>query len=118
MLNKKNKDKNSFCEWYYKIEKIPSEGKNLIWVDGLGAEWFSLIIYLVEEYGKGNGKFIEKKVITRVNLPTVTDCNRYETEKIGDLDKYIHAENPYRYPDDLIKEIEIVKSIVNRNSAS
>ena len=114
MLNKKNKDKDSFCEWYYKIEKIPSEEQNLIWVDGLGAEWFPLIIYLVEEYGKGNGKFIEKKVITRVNLPTVTDCNRYETKKIGDLDKYIHAENPYRYPDDLINEIEIVESIVKK----
>lgn len=114
MLNEKNKDKDSFCEWYYKIEKIPSEEKNLIWVDGLGAEWFPLIIYLVEEYGKGNGKFIEKKFITRVNLPTITDCNKYETKKIGDLDEYIHNQNPYKYPYDLIKEIEILKSIVKR----
>lgn len=114
MLNEKNKDKNSFCEWYYKIEKIPPEEKTLIWVDGLGAEWFPLITYLIEEYGESNGKFIEKKFITRVNLPTITDCNRYETKKIGDLDEYIHNQNPYKYPDDLIKEIEILKSIVKK----
>jgi hypothetical protein len=112
ILYEKNKDKDSFCEWYYKIEKIYHEEKNLIWVDSLGSEWFPLIIYLIEEYGKSSSKFIEKKVITRVNLPTITDCNKYETKKIDSLDKHIHNENPYHYPDDLIKEIEILKSIV------
>ena len=118
ILNEKNKDKDSFCKWYYKIEKSPIEEKNQIWIDGLGAEWIPLVIYLIEEYGRSDGKFIEKKLITRVNLPTVTECNRHETKKIGVLDKYIHNENPYSYPDDLINEIEIVKSIIKEISES
>jgi len=36
ILNEKNKDKDSFCEWYYKIERKTIEEKNLIWIDGLG----------------------------------------------------------------------------------
>jgi hypothetical protein len=114
ILNEKNKDKDSFCEWYYKLEKTPIEEKNLIWIDGLGAEWFPLLIYLIEKYGKDKGKFIENKIITRVNLPTVTECNRYEAEKKGELDKHIHNENPYSHPDDLINEIEILKDIVKK----
>ena len=102
ILYEKNKNKNTFCEWYYKIENSPVEGKNQIWIDGLGAEWIPLVIYLIEEYGRSYGKFIGKKCITRVNLPTVTECNRYEAEKIDILDKHIHNENPYCYPDDLI----------------
>lgn len=52
-------------------------------------------------------------MITRVNLPSTTKCNKYPFEKIDDLDKYIHSK-PYKHPITLIEEIEILKISVKR----
>jgi len=49
------------------------------------------------------------------NLPSTTEFNRFEgVERIADLDNFIHEQYSYVYPDNLIKEISIVKDIVNR----
>lgn len=115
LINTKNKDKSTFLEWYYSISKADVEKDcKCLWIDGLGAEWFPLIVHLIYRYGRDKGKFIKKKLLTRVNLPSITKCNRYEVKKIEDLDKYIHEQNPYRHPDDLIREIEIIKNIVEK----
>ena len=53
-------------------------------------------------------------MLTRGNLPSTTECNRYEFEKIEDLDNYVHNQKPYKYPDDLIKEIELIEKIIKR----
>ena len=37
--------------------------------------------------------------------------HKYNEEKIDELDKYIHSENPYKHPDDIIKEFEIIEDI-------
>ena len=123
LLNEKNKNKETFCEWYYKIDGIKEEIDDKIWIDGLGAEWFPLLSYFIEKYGKMYNKVIEKKLIVKVNLPSITECNNYDgAEKIGDLDEYIHRENPYKFPDDLVKEIEtlenVVKKIMDKNNKS
>jgi len=85
-----------------------------VWIDGLGAEWFPLIVHLLNRYGKENRRFIKKKILTRVSLPSTTECNRYEFEKIEDLDNYVHNQKPYKYSDDLIKEIELIEKIIKR----
>jgi len=110
VINIKNKNLSTFSKWYYSLPK-PAIEKDFkyVWMDGLGAEWFPLIVHLLNKYGKEKGKVIKKKMLTRVNLPSTTECNKYEFEKIWDLDKYIHNQNPYIYPDDLINEIELVE---------
>ena len=114
LINTKNRDKSTFLEWYYSIPKAEiDENCECFWIDGLGAEWFPLIVHLINRYCGGK-KSIKKKLITRVNLPSITKCNRYEGRRIEDLDRYIHGQNPYRYPDDLINEIDILKNIVEK----
>ncbi len=115
LLNTYNKDINALFKWYYKIKKeLPHDFDKVVWVDGLGAEWFPLLSYYLERYGKENNKFIQVKKFTRANLPSITECNRYSADKIDDLDKYIHSESPYKHPDDMIMEFEIIKNIASR----
>lgn len=115
LLNEKNKNKETFCEWYYKIDEVKEEISDEIWLDGLGAEWFPLLIYFIEEYGKMHNKIIGQKFIEKVNLPSITECNKHDKAlKISDLDEYIHSENPYRFPDDLVREMEILENIVKK----
>jgi len=114
LINTKNRDRSTFLEWYYSIPKADLDRDcECFWIDGLGAEWFPLIVHLIDRY-RDKGKFIKKKLITRVNLPSITKCNRYEGKRIEDLDRYIHQQHPYKYPDDLINEIEIVKNVVKK----
>ncbi len=115
LINNKNKNKSTFSDWYYSLPKAEMEENfKYVWIDGLGAEWFPLIVHLLSEYGKANRRFIKKKMLTRVNLPSTTECNRYEFEKIEDLDNHIHNQKPYKYPDDLIKEIELIEKIIKK----
>ena len=112
-INNQNKDKSTFSKWFFSIPKQKIEkNSNCIWVDGIGAEWFPLIIHLINKYGKEKGKIVTKKIITRVNLPTITQCNKNNFEKIEDFDNYVHKQKAYNYPNTLIQEIEIVKKIV------
>lgn len=114
ILSEINHDKNSFCKWYYNNVYMQTyTEKNSIWLDGIGIEWLPLLIYFINKYGKDRGKFIEKINVLRVNIPTTTECNRYNNvERIDDMDKYIHKNKPYKYPDDIIKEIELLKDII------
>lgn len=111
LIDLKNCDKNTFFEWFYSLPKAEIvENSHCVWVDGLGAEWFPLFYYFLNKYGEKKGKYVKKKMITRVNLPSTTKCNKYPFEKIDDLDKYIHSK-PYKHPITLIEEIEILKNI-------
>lgn len=122
ILNEKNKNADSFSDWYYslvyapklvedKLKEIGINKTRCIWVDGLGAEWLPLIVQLVENSGKARVVF---KTLVRISLPSITPCNKYEFEKISELDKFIHSMASYKYPDSLVDEIEIIKKIVNR----
>jgi hypothetical protein len=117
LIDDHNKNKYSFSEWYYAIPKFEldddlDENLQFIWVDGLGAEWFPFIIHLISEYGNSKGKTVSKKNITRVNIPSITTCNKYDFEKIDNLDYFVHNQKSYSHPLTLVKEIEIVKDIV------
>lgn len=116
ILNEKNKDAQSFYDWYYKTENFQDLGDAcVIWIDGLGAEWLPLIEYLINKHGKEKNKYVAEKYIKKANLPTVTECNRFDNAvHILELDKYIHDENPYNYPDDLIKQIELIERLIKR----
>lgn len=113
LINEKNKNVDDFSKWFFSVSKAKIKANyECVWVDGLGAEWFPLIVYFVNKFGEEKGKYIKKKMITRVNLPSSTECNKYPFDKIEDLDEYIHNYKPYENPDTLIEEIEIIKEIV------
>lgn len=118
LLNEKNHDQNSFYAWYYKLGKHREDDEQacLIWIDGLGAEWLSLLIYLINSYGQTKNKHVAKAYLSTANLPTTTEHNRFEQAiYIRDFDTYIHRESPYIYPDDLIRQIELLQAIVKRD---
>lgn len=115
ILNIKNKDKVTFSQWYYSIPQAETNRDyNNIWIDGLGAEWFPLIINLINEFGESNGKYVKEKKITRVQLPSITKCNKFNFKKMEELDNYIHKQKSYTYPICLIEEIEIVTDLIKK----
>lgn len=115
LINTKNKDITSFSKWFFEIPKSKiEEDFYCIWVDGLGAEWFPLIVHLIDLYNKDYKNSITKKMITRVTLPSITKCNKYKFDKIDDLDYFIHKQKSYKHPHTLIEEIEIIKKIIKK----
>lgn len=123
ILGAKNKNDDSFYKWYYSVDDyysiVKEEAEELIWIDGMGLEWLSLFVRLIDNYSEEHGVFVEKKYVARTNLPSITECNRYENANyVRNLDRFIHSENPYRHPDDLIKEIELIDAIIKREILS
>ncbi len=117
ILDEKNASENTIYKWYYSFDPVDhylkSEDSNIyskIWIDALGVEFLPLILSYLEEQG-----FSTKFNIARCNLPSTTEFNRFEgVERIAELDDFIHEQYSYVYPDNLIKEIDIVINIVNR----
>jgi len=119
-LNEKNKDNDSFAQWYWKfklhkdilvqIEK--DKYTKIVWIDGLGVEFVSLIKNIVNGY---ENYFVENIFIGRVELPSITKLNKFEcNERINDLDEYIHKQNPYKHPKCIVEEIDIVTNIISK----
>ena len=106
---------NNIMDWHYNLlnnyNSNASEDSHEIWIDGLGAEWFPLFTHFLNEFGKGDKKKIQYQTIISVNLPSATKFNRKNDKfKRKKLDEYIH-DNVYNYPNSLLEEIEIIKSL-------
>jgi len=116
ILDEINKNAESFYKWYYEIENYPEfKDSYIVWIDGLGAEWLPLAEYLIDSYGRERNKIVKESYIRKVNLPSITECNYFDNAtRISELDEYIHNENPYKYPDDLINQIELIENIVRK----
>ena len=114
LLDEKNANKETFFKWYYSFEPVKKfveeDGEyTKIWIDGLGIEFLPLIISLLKEE-----RFKVNYNIARVQLPSTTEFNNTEgIERISDLDDFIHNQYSYFYPENLIREIEIIKGIVD-----
>ncbi len=117
ILVEKNENKDAFYKWYYSFETAEQilQRENvdkIIWIDALGVEWLPLLVNLIHEIGF----FVEKKHIARAYLPTITDCNRFENALyIRDLDRDVHSTEPYKYSDSIIKDIELMKKILQKH---
>jgi hypothetical protein len=114
-IHKVNADNKSFYNWYYSFDPVKEILKRLkieqtICIDALGLEWVSLIEYYFEQ----KGYRVEKKLVGRVNLPSITEYNKYEADHIQDFDKQLHMDHFY-YPESIIKEIEkLIEILENR----
>ncbi len=105
-IHKVNANNESFYNWYYSFEPVREILKGLkidqiICIDALGLEWVSLMEYFFEK----KGYRVEKKLVGRVNLPSITEYNRHEVDHIQDFDKLLHLDHFY-YPESIIQEIE------------
>ena len=117
LLVSQNANKETFYRWYYAFPSpqthplFQEEGiEKVVWIDGLGVEWLPLLVKLIEE----QGLTVEKTGVARTNVPSITECNRFENaQHIMQLDKFIHGQNHYTHPDDLIAEINVLAGIVN-----
>lgn len=116
ILSEKNKDSSSFYEWYFnlKLSKV-SEKCKTIWFDGIGAEWFPFILYYLNTICKDSNYAVSSYNFVRVNLPSTTANNRFENvEHILEFDRFNHSEQSYKYPDNLIKQLDLIKNILRK----
>jgi len=112
ILNEKNRNEDTFYEWYHSFPKVNNykikDEYEKLWIDALSLEFLPLIAGILEE----KGYKIEAHIVVS-NLPTITEINKFEViERIDTLDKFIHEKkDPNIYPG-LIKEMEIIKNII------
>lgn len=118
LLKQQNGSKELFFKWYedlrfkelYHFSDLINYKK--LWVDGLGIEWVGFI----KSYIESNYDYKVECFLSKSKLPSKTECNRFkDIEKIETLDEYIHKQTNYKYPLNLIQEIEIIKEIIHQN---
>ena len=123
-----NESESKFYLWYNEFSNVYTILKNrgdievFYWIDGLGIDWIPLIKQIIAEH-KEKQIYLNEVKIARANLPTKTDVNKFELQrllpegntldKFGDLDSQAHRTDNIS-PFTIIKEIELVrKSIEN-----
>lgn len=113
LLEAKNKNRQSFYNWYYSFDRLKNiyykeDAEKKIFIDGLSIEFINLFLYLLKEKG-----FSTRFYIGVSDLPSITEYNKLPADEyIDDLDNYIHNQLNYKYPNSLVEEIEIIKRIV------
>ncbi|PMQ01343.1 MAG: hypothetical protein CBR30_06725 [Dictyoglomus sp. NZ13-RE01] len=122
ILNEKNNNSKSFYNWYFSFDKLENiyfkeieknQESKKIFIDGLGLEFLNLFLRLLKEEG-----YTTQVYIGTSELPSITKFNKLDAdESINDLDKYLHDQNIYKYPENIIEEIEIIKNIVKKVSS-
>jgi len=116
ILNEKNANQSTFYKWYYsfyKVEDLLKEDFEKIWIDALSLEFLPLIVNLLTK----KGFYVDFNVAV-AKLPTSTEFNKVEgIERISELDDFIHSQSAYRYPENLIEEIEMVTRLIDKISS-
>lgn len=130
VIKRKNNSGANFYQWYFEFEnthELLAEMENseiyhpdkVYWVDGLGTEFLSYILYLINQENI-NMKVVRSQ-ITRSYLPSSTYHNRFDGDnvvKFGALDELGHDSHGYKYLDTLKEELQIIKNIVQEILAS
>lgn len=123
-IKTKNNTPSSFYDWYYEFDESHSvlaevdsnvlyQPDMVYWIDGLGVEFLSYILYLVGQ--SNSGMKVVRSQITRSCLPSSTSHNRFVGEnviKYGELDELGHDSHGYKHFDTLKEELNIVKTII------
>ena len=120
-----NVSETSFYKWYFDFQSshdllaeisndAASVPDKVFWIDGLGAEFLSFILYLIEQ--ENSNMKVVRSQFCRSELPTSTFHNRFEGEnvkKFGELDELGHDSKGYKRFDTLIEELKIIRSIIH-----
>lgn len=123
-IRSKNNTAANFYKWYYEFDEtrevLAEVNSNVLyrpdvvyWIDGLGAEFLSYILYLIGQ--ENSGMKVVRSQITRSYLPSSTHHNRFEgdiVKKYGALDELGHDSHGYKHFDTLKEELKVIKSII------
>lgn len=123
-IKTKNNTAANFYKWYYEFDEtrevLAEVNSNVLyrpdvvyWIDGLGAEFLSYILYLIGQ--ENSGMKVVRSQITRSYLPSSTHHNRFEgdiVKKYGALDELGHDSHGYKHFDTLKEELKVIKSII------
>jgi len=113
ILEKYNSTSGNFYSWYETFNNVKVLYKEMkdsvdrvLWIDGLGFEWAGFVVNLLKDMG------IEdiRVYIARVELPSITEMNHLEAERIGDFDKLLHEK--YNYPDSIVEQMGVLKRVI------
>lgn len=124
VIKTKNATAASFYQWYFEFDNshsvLAEMQSNIVyrpdkvyWIDGLGVEFFSYILYLIEQ--EHTDMKVVRSQITRSYLPSSTYHNRFEgdnVKKFGALDELGHDSHGYKYLDTLREELKVIKDII------
>ena len=124
-IKTKNNTAANFYKWYYEFEEtrevLAEVNSNVLyrpdvvcWIDGLGAEFLSYILYLIDQ--ENSGMKVVRSQITRSYLPSSTHHNRFEgdiVKKYGALDELGHDSHGYKHFDTLKEELKVIKTIIH-----
>jgi hypothetical protein len=120
ILDHKNKNQNSFYEWYHSFRSIHSllhthKVDSVIWFDAVGIEWVSFFENYIANLGVDFQ--VKESILAAANLPTSTEHNRFEGIKhILDYDNFIHQKQ-FSYPESIINEFSIIASLIEKHIA-
>lgn len=125
-INICNANEAHFESWYnnfkttYTILKSRKDIEVFYWIDGLGIDWIPLVKEVIAEK-KEQLIFLNEILVARALLPTKTDINKIDLqrllpkdkvlEKSGDLDGLAHK-NDNISPFTITKEIELVRKSI------
>jgi hypothetical protein len=125
-INLINSDEAHFESWYnnfkstYTILKSRKDIEVFYWIDGLGVDWIPLVKKVIAEK-KEQMIFLNEVLIARSLLPTKTEINKKDLqrllpkdkvlEKSGDLDGLAHK-NDNISPFTINKEVELVRKSI------
>lgn len=124
VIKEKNSTAASFYQWYFEFTNTHSllaemynsplyRPDKVYWIDGLGSEFLSYILYLVNQ--EKEGMKVVRSQITSSYLPSSTHHNRFddqEVTKFGALDELGHDSHGYKYLDTLKEELKVIKDIM------
>lgn len=124
VIKTRNATAASFYQWYFEFDNshsvLAEVQSNIVyrpdrvyWIDGLGVEFFSYILYLIEQ--EHTDMKVVRSQITRSYLPSSTYHNRFEgdnVKKFGTLDELGHDSHGYKYLDTLREELKVIKDII------
>ena len=124
-IKEKNDSAKTFYKWYYEFENSHSllaevsstpvyEPDKVYWIDGLGTEFLSYLLYLLEKE-QSNMKVVRSQIV-RSDIPSSTFHNRFEGEtvtKFGALDELGHDSHLYKYLYTLKEELAVLKEIIH-----
>lgn len=125
IILEKNANEVTFNTWYNQFKTVRtnfnmrSDIQIYFWIDGLGLEWIPFVSEIIRERNQDNF-FLNEVYIARATLPTVTDINKIELQKLaggpldkyGDLDEDSHKVRPY--PSYIIDDMAKVREVINR----
>jgi len=124
-IREKNESAKTFYKWYYEFENSHSllaelsnsviyKPDKVYWIDGLGAEFLSYILYLID--AEHSNLKVVRSQITRADIPSSTFHNRFdgeEVKKFGALDELGHDSHMYQYLYTLNDELRVLKEIMH-----